>query len=105
ERLKRPEYAPIAKSLREVGYNSAVDLFTTYGGRASDLQPWLKDASINRDRNLRLQYLAGLGLNLYLSGPIYAEILAYRKPPTDLFVGDQATTSAVLAAIESGSFR
>ncbi|MGB7218652.1 MAG: fused MFS/spermidine synthase [Vicinamibacterales bacterium] len=104
-RLKRPEYAPIAQSLREVGFNSAVELFATYGGRASDLKPWTKDAMINRDRNLRLQYLAGLGLNLYQSGPIYAEMLAYRKPPTDLFVGDPAAVRAVLEAIESGSFR
>jgi spermidine synthase len=104
-RLKRPEYAGVAKSLREVGFNSAVDLFSTYGGRASDLQPWLKDALINRDRNLRLQYLAGLSLNQYVSGPIYAEILAYRKPPTGLFVGDPAAVQAVLSAIESGSFR
>ncbi len=104
-RLKRPEYAPIAQSLREVGFNSAVDLFATYGGRAADLQLWLKDASINHDRNLRLQYLAGLSLNQYVSGPIYAEILAYRKPPTDLFVGNQDSVRAVLAAIENGSVR
>ncbi len=39
-------------------------------GTAQDLAPWLKDAAINRDRNLRLQYLAGMGLNLYQSGPI-----------------------------------
>jgi spermidine synthase len=60
---------------------------------------------INRDRNLRLQYLAGLSLNQYVSGPIYAEILAYRKPPTDLFVGNEDSVRAVLAAIENGSFR
>ncbi|OFV92443.1 MAG: hypothetical protein A3H95_17595 [Acidobacteria bacterium RIFCSPLOWO2_02_FULL_64_15] len=105
ERLKRPEYARIAQSLREVGFNSAVDLFSTYGGRASDLAPWTKDALINRDRNLRLQYLAGLGLNLYLSGPIYAEMLTYRKPPTDLFVGSEELQREVLAAIEAGPFR
>ena len=46
---------------------------------APDLQPWLKDAQINRDRNLRLQYLAGLGLNLYQSDPIYADMLAYAQ--------------------------
>ncbi len=64
-------------SLSEIGMNSAVDLFSTYAGTATDLQPWLKDASINRDRNLRLQYLAGLGLNLYQSESIYADMLAY----------------------------
>ena len=64
-RLKRPEYAPMAQSLRDIGINSAIDLFSTYAGSATDFEPWLKDAQINRDRNLRLQYLAGLGLNLY----------------------------------------
>ena len=38
---------------------------------------WLKDALINRDRNLRLQYLAGMGLNLYQSGPIYQDMVSY----------------------------
>ena len=79
-KLKPPEYAQVAQSLREIGFNSVVDLFSTYAGNAKDLAPWLKDAPINRDRNLRLQYLAGLGLNLYQSGPIYSEMLVYRTP-------------------------
>src|SRR5205085_4455729 len=64
QRLQRPEYAPVAQSLREIGMNSAVDLFSTFAGTAEDLAPWLRDASINRDSNLRLQFLAGLGFNL-----------------------------------------
>ena len=100
-RLKSPEYAKVAQSLREIGFNSAVDLFSTYAGNASDLQPWLKDAPINRDRNLRLQYLAGLGLNLYQSGPIYAEMLSYRTMPQNLFVGSDALKNAVMAGIQA----
>jgi len=42
---------------------SALSLLTTYAGRGPDLRPWLKGGHINRDRNLRLQYLAGMGLN------------------------------------------
>ena len=61
--------------------NSAVDLFSTFAGRASDLQPWLADAMINRDRNLRLQFLAGMGLNLYQSDVIYSGMLAYARLP------------------------
>ena len=53
ELTERPEYAPMAKSLREIGMNSAVDLFSTYAGRKPDLEPWLRDATLNRDRNLR----------------------------------------------------
>ena len=43
-RLQRPEYAPVAQSLSDIGMNSAVDLFSTYAGTAKELQPWLKDA-------------------------------------------------------------
>ena len=42
--------------------------------------------SRTRDRNLRLQYLAGMGLNLYRGRAIYDEMLRYRKFPKDLFV-------------------
>ena len=36
-----PEYAPVAQSLREIGFNSAIDLFATYAGQRAELQPWL----------------------------------------------------------------
>jgi len=101
-KLNRPEYAPVVKSLRDIGFYSAVDLFSSYGGRAVDLKEWLKDANINRDRNLRLQYLAGLGLNLYESGPIYSEILRYRKFPEDMFIGSPQTIAALRTGIQRG---
>jgi spermidine synthase len=101
-KLNRPEYAPVVKSLRDIGFYSAVDLFSSYGGRAIELKEWLKDAPINRDRNLRLQYLAGLGLNLYESGPIYSEILRYRKFPEDMFIGSPATIASLRAGIQRG---
>ena len=53
----------------------------------TDLAPWLADATINRDRNLRLQYLAGMGFNLYQSEAIYADMLQYSRYPEGLFVG------------------
>ena len=37
-RLKRPEYAPVAQSLREIGMYSAVDLFATYAGQREGLR-------------------------------------------------------------------
>ncbi len=84
ERLDRPEYADVVKSLREVGLESAFKIFATFAGRASDLKPWLSDAEINRDGNLRLQYLAGLALNSSAEGRIYEEILRYRRSPGGL---------------------
>ncbi len=95
-KLERPEYARMRQSLREIGMNSAVDLFSTYAGRKPDLEPWLRDAAINRDRNLRLQYLAGLGLNLYQADTIYADMLRYvTKMPDDLFIATDATRQAL----------
>src|SRR5258708_7892280 len=102
-KLQQPEYAQVRQSLREIGMSSAVDLFSTFAGAAGDLKPWLADAAINRDRNLRLQFLAGMGLNLYQSADIYSGMLAYaRRFPDDLFVSSPPTFDALTAAIRPG---
>src|SRR4051812_9952882 len=101
-RMKRPEYAPIAKSLGEIGMSSVVDLFATYAGSAEDMKAWLADAQINRDRNLRLQYLAGRGLNLYQAGEIFAEMLPFAKdPPAGLFTGSHELVSVLMQKIHA----
>ena len=64
QRLAQPDFSDVAQSLQNVGFQSVFDLFATYAGNARDLAPWLADAEINRDRNLRLQYLAGFRSNL-----------------------------------------
>jgi spermidine synthase len=98
-KLGSPEYAQVAQSFREIGINSAVDFFSTYSGTPVDLAPWVKDASINRDRNLRLQYLAGLGLNLYESGPIYANMISYARYPEGMFTGSPERLAALREGI------
>jgi spermidine synthase len=100
-RLNSPQYAAVKDSLREISIYSATDLFANYAGRASDMKAYLADAQINRDRDLRLQYLAGLGLNLYQSGPIYAEILKHKKYPDGLFSGSPETLQRLRDAISS----
>ncbi|HMD36912.1 MAG TPA: fused MFS/spermidine synthase [Vicinamibacterales bacterium] len=106
ERLKRAEYAPVAKSLREIGMSTAIDLFSTYAGRKPDLAGWLKDAQINHDRNLRLQYLAGLGLNLYQADAIYSEMLRnVSRMPDDLFVATPETKQRLWSAINTAQGR
>ena len=95
----------MAQSLREIGFNSAVDLFSTYAGSASDLQPWLKDAPINRDRNLRLQYLAGLSLNTYKADPIYINMTKSARYPENLFTASEQTMEALRRAIKFPSER
>jgi spermidine synthase len=81
---------------------SAVTLLGTYAGRAVDLPEWLRGAAINRDRDLRLQYLAGMGLNQYQSGPIYDDIVRYRRFPGDLFTGSDALLAELRTAVERG---
>ena len=97
--LSEPSMAPVAHSLGEVGMYSAIDLFSNYAGMKTDLAPWLADAAINRDRNLRLQYLAGMGFNLYQSEAIYADMLQYSQWPNDLFIGSDATKQQLKSAI------
>jgi spermidine synthase len=87
QRLASPEYAQVAQSLREIGFNNATELFSTFAGNAQMLKPWTQDAQINRDRNLRLQFLAGLGLNLYDQAGIYSQMVQYRRYPDGLFTG------------------
>src|SRR5215831_17181618 len=98
-RLNSAGYAPLTKSLSEIGLYSAVDLLATFAGQGKDLQGWLKDATINHDRNLRLQYLAGLGLNLYQADPIYKNMVAFARYPDQLFTGSDANLQRLRQAI------
>ena len=99
-KLQRPEYAQVAQSLREIGFQSATELFSTYAGQPSDLASWLQGVQLNRDKNLRLQYLAGMGLNLYQSGPIYSEMIANTRFPENMFEGSPALIQAVRDGIQ-----
>jgi spermidine synthase len=98
-RVADPAYSNLIQSLREIEMGSPVDLFATYAGRAVDLREWLRDATLNRDRNLRMQYLAGLGLNLDDSAKIYEDLLKYRRYPEDLFIGSESELAALHASI------
>ena len=62
---------------------------------------WLKGAAINRDRNLRLQFLAGLGLNLYQSDAIYRNMIKNSQFPEGVFAGSPATLSALREMVSS----
>src|SRR5262249_10573650 len=74
QRLDQRNYSRVLASLTDVGFHSASDLLATYAGRASDLQPMLAGTPINRDLNMRLQYIAGWGVNSVMSEPIYRQI-------------------------------
>jgi len=100
DRLNRPDHARVKESLAEVGIHSAVGLLATYAAQASDLQEWLRDAQINTDRNLRLQYLAGMWLNSYVGSEIRADIHRSYRFPDRLFLGSPARLEMLKRALE-----
>jgi len=90
QRFESAPFRAVAQSLGQVGFNSAIQMLGTYAGRASDLQQWLADAQINRDGDLRLQYLAGMALNDSQENDIYGSMMPFRRYPDSLFtVSDQ----------------
>ena len=105
QRMDSPQYARVAQSLRDVGFSSIYDLLATYAGQDQDLKPWLRDAEINRDGNLRLQYLAGLALNISQEGYIYSEMLKYRQFPANLFTGSEDKMQRLMSVFSSSTSR
>lgn len=101
-KLSNPQYARVLQSLRDVGVANAVGLVSVYAGQDSDLKPWLQGAEINRDWNLRLQYLAGLALNRSQEGTIYGDILSYKRFPSNLLTGSEQTMEELRQAIVPG---
>ena len=99
QRFASPPYARVVKSLADVGFQSPLSLITTYAGRAQDLKPWLASAEINRDGNLRLQYLAGLALNYSQENLIYGEMMNYRRFPDGLFQVSETRRAALESAL------
>ncbi len=108
--LGRQDYSRVKQSLAEVGFGTnrlddmdrgiAIELLSTFAGQASDLRGWTQNAQINRDRDLRLQYLAGMYFNSYLSTRILGSILSSYRFPENLFVGSSANIAMLKQALE-----
>lgn len=96
ERINRDEHAGVRESLREIGINSLLDLFTTYAGNATDLAPWTNGSPLNTDADLRLSYLAGWGINAAMEDILYRKLLVYRTPPVNIFTGTPEHVQKVL---------
>jgi len=77
-------------------------LLGTYAGQRSDLDPWMQGAQINRDGNLRLQYLAGMALNTSMEGTIYNQMLQYRRFPQNVFIGSEQRVGSLMAFFGGG---
>ncbi len=86
-RYDLPEHAGVRRSLLEIAVPNLYELFASYTGSAKDLEPYVKDAAINGDGDLKLSYLAGWGINSNLEDYLYRQMLKYRTPPVNVFTG------------------
>lgn len=102
-RLERPDHQNVQRALATLGLGSAADLISTYAAREADLRSWLAPAEINRDRSLRLQYLAGLQLESDHGAHAYREIVALRTFPAELLHGSAETLHELRAAFGRGT--
>jgi spermidine synthase len=113
--LNSESYSRVRQSLMDVGFGADVRniswgpnamgdpmtaLLATYAGRAADLGEWMKGAQINTDRNLRLQYLAGMALNSYIGTEILNGILKYYKYPDEIFAGSADRLQTMRQALQ-----
>ena len=94
-KLAQPKYAAVRDSLNDVGFPSVLNLLSTYAANSADLRQWMRTAQINRDRNLRLQYLAGLGLNVNAGPEIFQQIISSRHFPNEVFTGSPAAMQPI----------
>jgi spermidine synthase len=112
ERLTQPDHKMVKQSLYEVGLlqpltafegevvrDDGIELLATYSGQASLLKDWSKNAQINTDRNLRLQFLAGLSFNYYMGSGILSSILEHYRFPSETFKGSPETILALKQAL------
>ncbi|MEM7474344.1 MAG: fused MFS/spermidine synthase [Planctomycetota bacterium] len=87
KRYLRPDHETVRESMRQVGFEDVEALLATYAGSAKRMKPWTKGAQVNRDINLRLQYLAGMSLNSYMGSELLDGILKYYEYPKEIFQG------------------
>jgi spermidine synthase len=113
-RLDRPDHPLVKQSLRDVGFGEikevrtgdvmvleeGLDLLATYFGQAVLLNDWSRGAQINTDRNLRLQYIAGMGLNANMGEQIVSSILAHYRFPDQTFVGSPESVDTLKQALD-----
>jgi len=97
-RYNLPEHSGVRQSLRDIEVDNLYDLFSSYTGSAKDLGPYVRDAAINTDGDLRLSYLAGWGINSNLEDYLYRQMLKYRTSPTRVFTGSPEALVPLMAS-------
>jgi spermidine synthase len=98
-------YEPLRQSLAAVRLGSGAAILSTYAGRGRDLAPWLQGAEINRERQLRLQYLAGLAANRDEQFAIFQALVQHRRYPADVFRASSETEARLREWYESTGVR
>jgi spermidine synthase len=115
QRLERPDHQAVKESLREVGFGApgtngaanketediVIALLATFAGDGRGLQSFLSSAQINTDRNLRLQYLAGMSVHSWLGTEILQSILGCYHFPEQTFVGSPSRLRALRVALDA----
>jgi hypothetical protein len=91
--------------MRQIGFQTAADMYSTFAGQQSDMDDWLQGAQINTDQNLRLMYLAGWGINSHIEEPLYDKMLAMRRPPLNIFEGNMDSLDTLFGEMMDGGPR
>jgi spermidine synthase len=109
--LDDPANQAIKRSLQDVHFGErgtpgsceAVELLATYGGTAPRMTGWTQgtDNLINYDRNLRLQYIAGMWINNDDQVKIFNNILSNYSWPSEIFSGSPEHLAALKDILES----
>jgi spermidine synthase len=102
DRLRRADYDKVRASLVDIDVHSLPDLLSVYAGDAADLDPWIHNAAVNHDGDLRLSYLAGWGINSQLGDSLYKQMVQLRHDPTWMLTGSQPVMDDVIKAIHAG---
>ncbi len=92
------------RSMREIDFHSAVEMYATYLGDEASMHDWMKGAQINTDKDLRLMYLAGWGINNEMADPLYRKILAMRKTPRSIFTGSPEILGALYTKMQTPQY-
>ena len=66
----------VQDSLMRIGLPSFQAMLQLFAGTTEDIEGWLADAELNRDRNLRLEYLAGQSLDQQMAHEIYRNMVS-----------------------------
>jgi spermidine synthase len=94
DRLTSPG-EPFDRSLQEMGFAAPDEMLALFLGDDQSLSGWLSGVPLNRDRNLRLEYLAGAAAYRNERQKVFAKVARFRTWPKKLFRGDFARQEAI----------